>query len=210
MMLPDVTLLEAVSAFRQLAAMPASRRLPILKRTAGYFFANPVEMIGCPFLDDRECAIYEHRFFGCRAYGLWSASYYEHISTRDREAKIRLQQQWEKCGVSLPSEIISFRQPYCTDVTAAEASCVDDDHLESVADGIHALSARFSPWHRPFRHVYFSDLSFLLTAAVMGIPDAVQSKLRIVRGIVATGDRTELDLITERLPDVFDSRDSDR
>ena len=203
-MLPDVTLMEAVSALRQVSHMPPSQRLPVLRRIVHYFFINPVEMTACPFLEDRKCVIYPHRFFGCRAYGLWSPSHYREISARDREGKTRVHHQWEKLGVLLPPEIISFRQPYCTDIRVTGGASIDDGRLESVSAGIDTLSADFSPWHRPFEHIYSSDLSFLLTATIMGIPEAVRSKLDVVKTVLSTGNHEKLDLIISDLPDIFD------
>ena len=203
-MLPDGTLIEAVAVLRQLSKLSAENRKQILERLIRYFFMNPVEMASCPFLMGQDCRIYEHRFFGCRTYGLWSNVYYEELSRQDREAKVHLQHRWEGLGISLPDEIIFFRQPYCTDVQTIDAETIDDHGLESISAGIESLSNRSSRWHEPFKHRYFSDISFLLASAIMGISDAVQFKFDIVRAILKTGDRTQLTEILANLPDIFE------
>lgn len=203
-MLPDATLIEAVAVLKHLSCEPAEDRNRIMGRLIRYFFLNPVEMTACPFLEEQSCWIYEHRFFGCRSYGLWSNAYYEELSMQDREAKAHLQHQWQEIGVGLPDDIISFRQPYCTDLQTIGPEIIDDHELESISKRIESLSDGFSRWHEPFRNRYFSDISFFLTSAVMEIPEAVQSKFDIVRTILETGDRTKLTEILTNLPDILE------
>ncbi|UCE83381.1 MAG: hypothetical protein JSV47_02240, partial [Deltaproteobacteria bacterium] len=76
-LLPEMNLLEALAAIRMLAKMSSAQRLQVYRRILSYFFLNPVEIISCPFLQGQDCLIYENRFFGCRAYGLWSRQYYD-------------------------------------------------------------------------------------------------------------------------------------
>ncbi len=199
-MLPDTTLAEAVSALRCLSAMPIDDRGQITRRLIRYFFVNPVEMTSCPFLDGETCRIYENRFFGCRAYGLWSKTHYEEISMSAHESKTQLQHQWEALGVRLPEEIISFHQPYCTNVETLGTGTIDDRGLESISKEVESLSTSFSRLHEPYKHHYFSDMSFLMAAATFGIPDAIRMKFEIVKSILKTGDQTRLDEFMAHLP----------
>lgn len=202
-MLPEVTLLEALFAIQQLLDMTPVRRRHLIRTIIGYFFLNPVEVLSCPFLDFQDCLIYQNRFFGCRAYGLWSKDYYEKLVSHSREAKVHLQRQWKYLGVPLPQSVIDFQVPYCQYVELDGDDVIDDRKLLQAADAIDALSRQFSQWHQLFSERYFFDLSFLLASLAFGFIEAVKMKFVIVREIVINRDRTGLDKIFEDLPDIF-------
>ncbi len=202
-MLPEMTLLEALSSIQRLTDMASPVRKRFVKIIANYFFLNPVEITHCPFLDGRECLIYQDRFFNCRAYGLWSPAYYEILSKRNRQAKINLRKQWETLGVSLPRKVIDFQVPYCLCVESDGRHKEYDDVLRHTAERIDALSRGFSHLHESFCNEYFSDLSFLLTSLVFGVTEAVHMKFYVVRDIITKKDRKRLDRIVSELPDLF-------
>jgi len=201
-LLPDTTLLEALTAIHQLARMPSTMRKKLTKKMISYFILNPVEIISCPFLNYRDCLIYQNRFFGCRVYGLWSQEYYEKIASNNREVKKQFQIQWQKLGVSLPQSIIDFQVPYCMCVKVDGEKVISDEMLLHTADTITTLSEQFLEWHQLFSQLYFSDLSFLLTSLVFGFQDAIKMKFSIVREIVETGNRSGLGPVFERIPDI--------
>jgi len=202
-MLPDATLLEALAVLKRLSRLRVESRAQILGKLVRNFFLNPVEVTTCPFLAGENCRVYEDRFFGCRAYGLWSRTYYEEISRQDREARTQLRYQWEKLGVSLPTEIVAFRKPYCTDVQTVNGPAINDEGLESISDSIESLSGRLSPWHEAYGNGYFSDISFLATSLIWGVTEAVQLKFEIVKAVLHSGDRAKLTAITTDLPDIL-------
>ena len=86
-LMPEMTFVEALSAFRSLIQFETDMRNQIFKRIVSYFFLNALEIPLCPFLRDNSCLIYSERFLGCRAYGLWSPNYYEKLSLSSRKAK---------------------------------------------------------------------------------------------------------------------------
>ena len=89
-LMPEMTILEALDAIQNLIAMPHDMRLLMYKNIVRYFMSNPVAVTKCPFLEGGECLNYRNRFFGCRAYGLWSKEYYENLSERSRHMKIHI------------------------------------------------------------------------------------------------------------------------
>ncbi len=201
-LLPDMTLLEALTAIQQLARMQSMMRKKLTKRMISYFILNPVEITSCPFLNYQDCLIYQNRFFGCRAYGLWSRGYYEKIASNNREVKKQFQMQWQKLGVSLPQSVIDFQVPYCMSVKVDGKTVINDEMLLHTANTITALSEQFSEWHQLFSQWYFSDLSFLLTSLAFGVKDAVKMKFSIVREVVATGNKSRLGTVLEQLSDI--------
>jgi Fe-S-cluster containining protein len=201
-MLPEMSLLEALTAIQRIVDMTAVTRKQLTRRIIGYFFLNPVEIISCPFLDCQDCLIYQDRFFGCRAYGLWSQDYYEILVSRSRQAKRHFQKQWENLGVHLPHSVINFQVPYCLCVELIGDTAIDDKMLLHTANKIKTLSKHFSPWHESFSQRYFFDLSFLLASLAFGFTKAVQMKFALVCEIIATGNRTRLNKILEGVPDL--------
>ncbi|MDI6889469.1 MAG: hypothetical protein QMC83_00800 [Thermodesulfovibrionales bacterium] len=202
-MLPEMTLVEALAAIQRLVNMDPHMRILLIKRTVSYFFLNPVEITSCPFLDNRDCLIYRDRFFGCRAYGLWSQEYYEKLTASNRQAKKYIQKQWENLGVFLPQAVIDFQVPYCLNVETESHALISDEMLLNISDTIEKLSEHFSQWHQSFRQMYFSDLSFLLASLVLGFTESVRMKFDVVSNIVNTGNRARLDRAIGELPDLF-------
>jgi Fe-S-cluster containining protein len=196
-----MNLLEALAAIQMLVKMSSAQRLRACRRILSYFFLNPMEIISCPFLQGQDCLIYENRFFGCRAYGLWSRQYYDEQAERSRQAKLLSQKQWKGLGVTLPQPVVDFRLPYCPHVEVGEGVQVDDAMILHLSDAIENLSGELAPWHDAFNQRYFSDLSFLLATLTLDMQQAVQLKFEIVRDVIATGDRTRIDNIVDNLSD---------
>ncbi len=212
-MLPEATLLEALAAFECLGRMPDGPRSGIFAKIIEYFFINPAQVTACPFLDETQCMIYDHRFFGCRAYGLWSKPYYERIAAYDRRAKLSLGQQWRNLGISLPQKVLEFQVTYCLDVEVLNGAVFDDSKLVQMSQKIEDLSGRLSPWHQIYNQQYVGDLSFLVAAMAYGSQSALRMKVDIVRELVAVVDRTRLDQILKnanRNPLPFGSNRTDQ
>ncbi len=203
-LLPEMSLVEALSAVQLLVDLVPKQRHQLSRRMIRYFFLNPVEICMCPFLDGQECLVYQDRFFGCRAYGLWSKSYYQQQAEHSREAKRLSQEQWQRLGVSLPQEVVDFHLDYCPHVELEEDVVVDDENLLHASDTIGAISGQLAPWHDSFRQGYFSDLSFLLVSNVLGSQEAIQLKFEIVRGVLSNGKKERLAKIVEDIVDTLD------
>jgi Fe-S-cluster containining protein len=202
-LLPDATLLEALSALKCLMTFTVNRRIKLLQKIAYYFFMNPVEVVSCPFLEDNDCLIYSHRFFGCRAYGLWSGKYYENLSGKSRHAKTFIRKQWGRSGISLPTAVMDFHVPYCSNVKVEKNKFIDDQMLLNISDRIETLSQHFGQWDQMFRQMYFSDLSFLVASLIYGFPESVRLKFTIVSDVVKRGIREKLDKTLLEAYDIF-------
>lgn len=192
-MMPEVTLVESLVVFKWLIDVPPDIQMKILQRMVYYFFMNPVEIIKCPFLEGKDCLIYDKRFFGCRAYGLWSKEYYEKLSEKSHYAKDFIRRQWKSLGVLLPSVVMDFYVPYCSNVKIKSHKFkIDDKILLKISDNIDTLSQYFGQWHEVFRQIYFSDFSFLLASILYGFPESVRLKFDIVSDFVKAGGRENL------------------
>jgi Fe-S-cluster containining protein len=200
-LLPEMNLLEALSAIQQVLETKPEQRSWMNKRLIRYFLLNPVEIRSCPFLQDNSCLIYPTRFFGCRAYGLWSEEYYRKKAEQSRQVKTLNQRQWQRLGVSLPREVVDFNLDYCPYVEWDGNTEVDDTSLLNTFDTIENLSAQLLPWHNTFHHQYFSDLSFLLASVLFGLQRAVQLKFEVVRYVLLTGDKGRVDQLIDEHDD---------
>ncbi len=180
----------------------------IFKRIVDYFFLNALEISSCPFLEDNHCLIYPERFFGCRAYGLWSLEYYENQALSNRMAKEELQRNWLRLGVNLPKTVIDFHQSYCLNVTPKKDASIDDVTLDHLADRVEMLSEQYTNWHELFAQTYYSDISFLSASLVFGLSQATHTKFTVVRDALITGNRQSLIRVLEGIPG-FDELNSE-
>jgi hypothetical protein len=203
-LLPEMSLLEGLAATQLLLEMKPDQRLQVSNRLLRYFFLNPVEILSCPFLEGHDCLVYQERFFGCRAYGLWSREYYQKQAKRSRQAKLLGQQQWQRLGVALPQEVVDFHLNYCPHVELEGDVAVNDEVLVQTSDVIESISGQLVPWHDQFRQEYFSDLSFLLASIALGLQQAIQLKFEIVRDILSTGNHEKVEDIVDKLDDFFE------
>jgi len=203
-LLPEMSLVEALTAIQLLVDTVPGQRQQLSRRMIHYFFLNPVEILMCPFLEGQKCLVYQDRFLGCRAYGLWSKGYYQQQAEHSRKSKRLSQEQWQRLGVSLPREVVDFHLPYCPYVELEGGVSVDDEKLSRTSDMIETISGQLAPWHESFRQGYFSDLSFLLVSTVLGSQEAIQLKFEIVRDFLANGKQERLAKIVEDIVDKLD------
>ena len=204
LLLPEMSFIESLLIFRRIAAMASVERLSLIRKISGYYFLNAARITACPFLDSQTCLVYEDRFFGCRAYGLWSPAHYRKIADRSQTAKRYLQKQWLNLGVRLPQAVVEFRMPYCLDVQTAENVNLDDRTLIEISEAIDALSRNSSETHQSFQQSYLSDFSFLVAALLFGYRSAIQIKFDVVKEFLDSGRTITLDRILNRIIDPFE------
>jgi Fe-S-cluster containining protein len=194
-----MSLVETLLVIQLLLEIKPEQRLLLSRRLLRYFFLNPVKILSCPFLQDQDCLIYQNRFFGCRAYGLWSEDYYREQAEQSRQAKSVGREQWKSLGISLPQEVVDFQVDYCPYVELEEDVSLDDELLLQTYNEIEAISTQLAPWHERFRQGYFSDLSFLLVALSLDLPRSIQLKLEIVQDFLGTGNEGRINDIIDEL-----------
>lgn len=200
-LLPEASFVEIMATIRCIQNMTVRPRKRVYTKLVEYFFLNPVKITSCPFLDGRDCLIYSDRFFGCRAYGLWSYEYYQKLAECNRKVKSELQLQWKRIGISLPKRVIDYNVPYCREVETVGSSTMDDQLLTDIWNTVKQLSERLSPWHRIFQEKFFCDLSFLFSTLAFGFNKAVQLKYNVVKDIVVFKSKNTFKQVIENLPD---------
>lgn len=202
-LLPEMNLLEALQALKALESWPPTDRIKVIRKMVRYFLCNAVEINSCPFLSGKDCLIYGDRFFGCRAYGLWSRDYYQDLAEKNRQGKGFLQQQWESLGISLPDEVLSFEVPYCSYVEVDPRARITDEILSGAWEKIEKLSRELHSRDQEFRENYLSDLSFFITGLQFGTQEAVRLKFFITRDLISKKDSPRLDQALSPVADPF-------
>jgi Fe-S-cluster containining protein len=202
-LLPEMTFLEALPIIEQMMQAPSSVRENQIQKLIRYFFTNPLEITACPFLQGKDCTIYADRFFGCRAYGLWSEDYYRGLLEQSRQGKSVLQRQWQNMGVTLPKEVVAFNLPYCRLVQTESRVSAFDALLLTAWEDMEKLSQTLNPWHRLFGEQSFSDMSFFVAGLVYGPLKAVGLKVRVVRDIIQKKDWKGLEEVMQAITDPF-------
>jgi Fe-S-cluster containining protein len=192
--MPEIAAIEFLNMYRVLRDLPEEERERRLNRTIIYFFSNASYIQPCPWLEGKDCLIYDQRPFSCRAYGLWSEERYQAQVEASREAKQNLAEAWKKLGVKLPHEVLSFTLPYCRDVQTVGGT-IDDAGLNDVRADIEDLGHRvFDPEGR-WPAVYYHDFSFALAAQVLGYQRSLQQKVLITREMIKLDDSPNLRLL---------------
>ncbi len=192
--MPEIEAVEFLNLYLALRDLPDEERERRLVRTVIYFFSNASYIQPCPFLEGQDCLIYDQRPFSCRAYGLWSEGRYREQVEAGREAKENLAQTWQKLGVKLPHEVLSFTLPYCRDVRPVKGT-IDDAGLGAVQADIEALGRRVLDPEGRWPAVYFNDFSFALSAQVLGYQRSLQQKVVITRELIKLDDSPNLRML---------------
>ena len=198
-LLPQMTLLEAGRLMDRVKNMDPIEHRSLLKRLVSYFHLNAARIMGCPFLSDQMCLVYNERPFGCRAYGLWSPQYYRRQAQAALQSRKAVRQAWASMGVRLPQEVLEHQPPYCRDVALEGEGRVTDQDLREVEKSLRELNGRLGVPARDFDHRFYSDLGFLLTAAIWGLDTALKNKVSVVKEYTATGQSPSLEYLIEKI-----------
>jgi hypothetical protein len=152
-----------------------------------HFLQNASRRLPCPWARPDSCARYEMRFFGCRAYGLWSARAYELRRAQSLQAAETVQAAWQSMGVSLPAEVCAPPPAYCTKVKPAAGAAIDDAGLDELEARLAGLG-QDEPWHGLLAGCG-GDLSYLAAGLALGWQECLQAKVAVTRALLAGDDQ---------------------
>ena len=198
-LLPEMTLVEASGIMKILDLPRRKDQNALLGKIMEYYFLNAVMIKGCPFLNQGACLVYLDRPFGCRAYGLWSAGHYRRRQEGALAGKKAVHRSWEQLGIVLPKAVTNFSPPYCRSVKPLPGADLDDQRLASLGSEIQALDRNLAGQAQEFSKRYYNDLSFLVTAGLIGYDAALRNKVAIVKEYLATGTSPGLKYLMEKI-----------
>lgn len=185
--LPEMTLMEALQWIRVLNQTPASDPVALIRKFVKFYLTNPLRNMGCPFLSEGHCSIYEFRTFACRAYGLWSKTMGQERTHQSREDKMLLVLMWQRYGIEMAPEKIADEMDYCLQVGCKRDLKISDSRLMAVLQEIYLLDNELADLQVRFENKYHSDFSFLITSMALSPKKAVLGKLAVVKELNRKG-----------------------
>jgi len=156
----------------------------------GHFLQNAARRLPCPWALPDACARYGQRFFGCRAYGLWSAKAHEPRRRQSLQAAERVQAAWQSMGITLPDAVCAPPPAYCAKVAPVNGPAVDDNGLDKLESELAGMG-RDQPWHALLMQCG-GDLSYLTAGLALGWQECLQAKVALTRDLLS-GKSAEAD-----------------
>ena len=139
--------------------LPYRERAAQARKLVQHFLSNAAQRLACPWALKDACAVYEQRFLGCRAYGLWSARAYAQRAALAAASQEAVASAWRGLGVELPPEVLAPAPPYCASVKTDGPAPNDAalEALEARLEGAGPRPARRAGaaarlWRRPGLH----------------------------------------------------------
>ena len=149
-------------------ALPYRERAAQAGRLVEHFLVNAAQRRACPWARPEACAVYDQRFFGCRAYGLWSPAAYAQRAQEAAAGQEAVARAWQGLGVELPAEVLAPAPAYCRAVRPVQGSPPDDEVLERLEQRVEELGRDLPGLER--LHDFGGDLSFMAASLALGQP----------------------------------------
>ena len=182
LLLPPVAPAEAVVWLGRVWAGQVYRRKAVVMGLVGRFLCNAWMPTRCLWARAGRCAIYPHRFFSCRAYGLWSETAYEARRALALERQQQVLQAWEGLGVRLPERVVQERiGGYCRRVRPVGEG-ISDRRLEELEGEVWGLGEGEWWWVRAGG--WGGDLGQGVAFEALGHTRALELKVEITRALV--------------------------
>lgn len=181
--MPPMQPVEILSCLSELDDAEVKDRIALSLDLVRHFLLNATSRLPCPWARESSCAQYERRFFGCRAYGLWSRKAYEARRRQSMEAAKRVQKAWQGMGIRLPAEVCAPPPPYCDQVVPIPGPAIDDEKLDALETRLANMGSD-EPW-RGFLTQCGGDLSYLVAGLALGWQKCLQAKVAVTRALLA-------------------------
>jgi Fe-S-cluster containining protein len=197
--IPEITFIESLQWLQVIYNASGQKRSRWLQQFVAFYLTNPIRHMGCPFLVNGVCAVYEYRAFACRAYGLWSRMTGNARTKQNREAKKALLTAWERFGLELPAEAVAAEIDYCDKVECLSPENPSDAKLMKILQQIYALDQSMPDLQLSFETEYHSDFSFLIASLALGYRKVVLGKYAVIKEIVRQGTDGRLQQMLDKV-----------
>ncbi len=181
-LLPPAHSVEMLAWLSELTRSGEEARCAVASELVRHFLLNAARRLPCPWARKDSCARYQGRFFGCRAYGLWSSQAYEPRRRQSLEAAEKVQQAWQGMGISLPEEVCAPPPNYCGRVEPVAGPALDDASLDALESELAGIGAD-EPWHGLLAGCG-GDLSYLVAGLALGWEECLQAKVAVTRALL--------------------------
>jgi hypothetical protein len=162
---------------RRWLGLPQAERIAQAAALVEYFLLNAARRLPCPWAEPNACAVYEQRFFGCRAYGLWSPSAYQARRQQALAAAEQVRAAWAGLGVELPREVLTPPPEYCRQVRVIQGPAPGDADLARWEEELARLGADLPPELQAAA----GDPAHLMARLVLGPQECLRWKLEVTR-----------------------------
>lgn len=183
-LLPPLAPLEIYAWLAWLDQAPPGERQEQVLALVEHFLLNAAQRRPCPWALAGACAVYEDRFWACRAYGLWPAAVYAPRRAAALAAQERVAQAWASLGVILPQEVLAPGPDYCGAVRLQPHGA----KIPDLAAGLEAGETRLAelaqglPWGQEVE-ACGGDLAYLLASLALGQAPCLEAKMEITRAL---------------------------
>jgi Fe-S-cluster containining protein len=197
--LPEMTTLEALRWIKLLVELPDDQLTEKLREFVRFYFSNPVQLTGCPFLEDGGCSVYPQRTFACRAYGIWSQKMGRERTRESRKDKQNLRAMWKRFGIELPETVVGFEIDYCDKVETLGGNSISDKKIMQYLQQAYELDRAVVDLQTKFENEYHSDFSLLLTVLAVGMKKAILEKFAVIKEYVQDGKDQRLQKLLQQV-----------
>lgn len=194
-LLPPMQPVEMLAWLSELSQREAETSGTAATELVRHFLSNAAQRLPCPWARETSCARYERRFFGCRAYGLWSAKAFEPRRRQSLQASGIVQQAWRGMGITLPPEVRAPPPAYCDQVEQVSGPAIDDASLDALESELAGLGAE-KPWYGLLAPCG-GDLSYLVAGLALGWQECLRTKVAVTRALLAGEAERAEDLLAQ-------------
>jgi Fe-S-cluster containining protein len=195
---PPATIVEFLNVYRYVRDNLPERHQELVRKAAEFFFLDLVKVeMRCPFLneEDNRCLVYEVRPFSCRAYGQLTEEEFNKRNTTRMLGDIS-DHYWREFGFTLPTEVLDFKLPYCTDLENPEGK-VDGEMVDAGLVYLLEQDARIVPAQIVYEQATLVPLPYHL--AMTALADGIRAKRpEVMKEYLEKGEGPLLDKFLER------------
>lgn len=197
-LLPPVQSVELLVWLLEFSALPQDEMTAEARCLVEHFLFNAAQRRQCPWLEPGRCAVYRRRFFGCRAYGLWSMKAYEQRRAASVAGAEQIVIAWRSLGVELSTTVLAPGPDYCRCVEPCPGQeGVDDAGLEQLEENLAAMAdnlpgaAIFGQWG--------GDIAYALAWLALGQQAALSLKVDITKAVLGGQPAAAQGLLAEAM-----------
>ena len=189
--------IEFLNIYDYILQMPELNRARIAKKLIEYELLHMATLaINCPFLDDKECLIYDCRPLQCRIFGLFPTEDLEERRKESRGANEKLAMYYaRKHRVLLPAEVMAHDIEQCLNNIGegGQAVVVGKGERQHLHGQIYSLGEQILPeeWISPDEVGFASQYAELFFEA----DDLEELKVTVIKEYQSGGKRKRLDKI---------------
>lgn len=199
---PQVHFIEFLNIVRVINELPLEKKNAITKKVINYELLNLVTLDQeCPFLFEKECAIYEARPLQCRIFALYPEEAYKANTVRSQESNQKVMQYYcQTHSIKLPEEVLSYDVEQCGNNLDPEGKpiIINDFERMSLVNRIREVEASVIPYELEADEAYTS-FSRLFLQLYFEEKDFEEFKLEATKEFLKKGKSQAVEDIVEEL-----------